>query len=335
MIRENPRVAIVGLGAMGRMHFSCYNEMQPNPLLALFDQSEAKRRGDWSNIELNLDANNKTELVDLSSYRVYDNFETLLEDDEIDIVDICSPTTQHAPLTLAALRANKHVFCEKPMAFTAEDAAQMESVAKESGKLLGVGHCLRFDAHYETIKQLVDEKTYGAPLYACLFRISGTPGSPWLRDQKQSGGVLLDMNIHDVDAALWWFGVPQSTQCKGIWNNGLLSFVDASFEYSQGPRVSIHGAWDNNGRNFSMGFEVVFENATMTWDSSRSSHLTLFQNGKSGVLEVAETHMYRRELEEFVSCVREGREPQRVTPQSSRQTLETTLHLLKQCETTT
>jgi predicted dehydrogenase len=328
---HNPRVAIIGLGGMGRMHFECYNAMNPNPLLALYDASEARRRGDWSGIELNLDADNKSNLVDLSAYRAYDSYETLLQDGEIDIVDICTPTPQHAPLAIAALRAGKHVFCEKPMAFTVNEAAQMENAARENNRFLTIGHCLRFDTHYETVKKFVDEQTYGAPLYARLFRIADTPPS-WFRDQKKSGGVLLDMNIHDIDAALWWFGVPQSSQCRGVFHNGLLSFSDATFEYSQGLRVSVHGAWDPNGRDFAMGFEVAFENATVAWDSSKSPDLVLFQNDKSEILPVEKTHMYRRELEEFVNCVREGREPKIVTPQSSRATLETTLQLLQMCE---
>ena len=117
-------VGLIGIGGMGRMHFNCYKNNPDVRLHAICDVDPAKLRGDWSRISLNLD-DTKSELVDLSGIETYARIEDILADSAIDLIDICLPTPLHAEVTIAALRAGKHVLCEKPMAMNEEECAQM------------------------------------------------------------------------------------------------------------------------------------------------------------------------------------------------------------------
>lgn len=316
-------VGLIGIGAMGRMHFNCYQNNPDARLAAICDGDEAKLRGDWSSISLNLD-DTKSELVDLSGIATYSKVEDILADPEIDLIDICLPTPLHAQITIAALRAGKHVLCEKPMAMNEEECNQMEAVAKETGKQLMIGHCLRYWPEYVITDEIIRSGEYGKVLSASFHRSSGMPmGSfnNWLATGSQSGGAVLDMHIHDVDTALWWFGEPDTMETDGvIWRDLPLS-ADATWRYNNGPLVTLHGSWDPNGGPFRMAFRVVMEKASVLYDSATNAFQLLqatAEGDNSRDLKAPEDLAYQKEIDDFVECLNAGRTLERVTPQSSK-----------------
>lgn len=325
------KIGLIGIGAMGRTHFGCYGNNPNAQVTALCDVEERKREGDWGANTLNIGAA-KEDAVDLSGVEVFADANQLIERADVDAIDICLPTPMHAPLALAALRAGKHVLCEKPMAWTPEDCAAMEQAAQEHGVKLLVGHCLRYWPHYIHAQQTIESGAYGKVLYAKFQRVSETPKwswDDWLRDGKRSGGAVFDMHIHDVDTALWWFGKPDEIRADGVVRDGLPLRIDAIWKYNNGPLVSLYGAWDDAGGAFKMAFDVVFENATLVWDSSQGEKLSLHQNGETTEIEVDGTMGYQHEINDFVAAVTENRPITRVTPQGSRESVETTLHELQ------
>ncbi len=205
------KVGLIGLGAIGRVHFDYWRKSPVGRLVAVSDRDRKKLDGKWTGLEFNIGPQAQED-VDLSVFARYPRPEDLVADPEIEVVDICMPTPLHAPLTIAALRAGKHVFCEKPMSLTAADCAAMEEAAKSSGRHLMIGHCLRFWPQYVKAGEIVQSGEYGRPIYAEFHRASPAPiwsDSDWYMKSEQSGGVF-DMHIHDIDVALWWFGRPQS-----------------------------------------------------------------------------------------------------------------------------
>jgi predicted dehydrogenase len=317
------KVGLIGIGAMGRMHFNCYGNNPDAQIVAICDGDPAKLRGDWSGISLNLD-DTKSELVDLSGIETYSQVEEILANPDIDLIDICLPTPMHAQITTAAMRAGKHVFCEKPMAMNDQECAQMQAVQAETGKQLMIGHCLRYWPEYVVTDELIRGGEYGKVISASFHRSSGMPlGSfnNWLATGAQSGGAVLDMHIHDVDTALWWFGQPDSIETDGvIWRDLPLS-ADATWRYNDGPLVTLHGSWDPNGGPFRMAFRVVMERASVLYDSATNAFqlLQLTREGDhSRDLEVSKDLAYQKEIDDFVACLNEGRSIERVTPESSR-----------------
>lgn len=326
------KIGLIGIGGMGRMHYGCYANNPNAKITALCDVDEAKRTGAWEDQSLNLGGGSQAG-IDMTGVGSYEDVYELIKNADVDAIDICLPTPLHAPVTLAALRAGKHVLCEKPMAWTVEDCAAMEAAAQENGVTLLVGHCLRYWPHYVRAHELIRSGEYGKVIYAKFQRVSGTPKwswDDWLRDGARSGGAVFDMHIHDVDTALWWFGRPDEIKAEGLEADGLPIRIDTVWKYNDGLLVSSYGAWDNNGGGFRMAFDVVFENATLVWDSSVSDKMSLHKDGETTEIEVDTTMGYQYETDDFVAAISEGRAITRVTPASSRESVEVTLEELRQ-----
>ena len=319
-------VGLVGIGGMGRTHFECYRNNPGAHLRAICDRNAAKLRGDWSEISLNLDPNAATDTVDLSGIETYGEFEQMLADPAIDLVDICLPTPLHARMTIAALRAGKHVLCEKPMALDGDECARMEAAARETGQQLMIGQCLRYWPEYVAAHQQIASGQWGRVLSAHFHRSADVPSASfegWMAQGAQSGGAVLDMHIHDVDAALWWFGAPDSIEADGVIFRDLPLSCDAIWRYDDGPLVTLHGSWDPNGAPFRMAFRVVMERASLVYESAAG----VFQRWENNVahdLEAPGPSAYQAEIDDFIDCLETGRALQRVTPAASRLAVETT-----------
>ena len=318
------RVGLIGLGAMGRVHFDCWRKSAVAELAAVSARSPKMLAGDWAGKEFNI-GDQAAAHVDLSGFATYLRAEDLIADPNVDAVDICMPTPLHGPLALAALRAGKHVFCEKPMSLSPDVCAEMERTARECGRHLMVGHCLRYWPQYMKAHELLAGGEFGRALYASFHRSSAAPmwsGSGWFMKSAESGGVL-DMHIHDVDVALWWFGRPQAIAVSGLAPGGLPMVIDAAWRYDGGPSVHLHGAWDRNGGAFRHAFRLVMEKGTLVHDLAVDANaLTLWRDGKSEPVPVADASGYQAELDDFAECINTGRAPQRITPADSRLAVE-------------
>ncbi|MEP7027317.1 MAG: Gfo/Idh/MocA family oxidoreductase [Candidatus Eisenbacteria bacterium] len=143
--------------------------------------------------------------------RAFDDLERMLAVPEIELVAVSTPPHMHLPHTLAALRAGKHVLCEKPTALHAGEAAEMYSAAKASGKIHLIDHELRFNPRRRRLAELVKEGFLGH-IYTIDYRMAGAfrvdPTRPWSwwSDESQGGGVLGALGSHAVDAIRSWVG---------------------------------------------------------------------------------------------------------------------------------
>ncbi|ULT56722.1 inositol 2-dehydrogenase [Neobacillus drentensis] len=127
------------------------------------------------------------------------NYHDILKDPEINAVFICSPTTTHANLIKEAAAAGKHIFCEKPVSFSVEETEEALAAVEKAGVLLQVGFNRRFDPNFRKIRELVQKGDIGTPH---ILRItSRDPEPPGIDYIKTSGGLFMDMAIHDFDMA--------------------------------------------------------------------------------------------------------------------------------------
>lgn len=147
-----------------------------------------------------------------------DDYRYILDRPELDAVWVCTPTHQHPAPVIAAARAGKHVFCEKPVALTMTAARRMKKVCDESGVRLTIGFVRRFDAQWGKLKQIVQSGVLGTPVI-WRFAAGDRPAHPWFRDETKGGGPLMDGAIHNYDSALQIFGPAASVQASSSTNH--------------------------------------------------------------------------------------------------------------------
>ncbi|TDL73620.1 inositol 2-dehydrogenase [Rhodococcus qingshengii] len=132
------------------------------------------------------------------------NYQDILNDPEINAVFICSPTTTHANLIKESASAGKHIFCEKPVSFSVEETEEALEAVEQAGVKLQVGFNRRFDSNFRKIRELVQAGEIGTPH---ILRItSRDPQPPGIDYIKTSGGLFMDMAIHDFDMARYIMG---------------------------------------------------------------------------------------------------------------------------------
>ncbi len=136
---------------------------------------------------------------------------------EIDAVSVCTWNAAHAPCTIAALKAGKHVLCEKPMAMNAAEAEEMKKTAAECGKLLMIGFVRRHGNDCKILREFVDSDYFGEFYYAkaTYLRRNGNPGG-WFGDKSRSGGgPLIDLGVHVIDLVRFVMGNPKPVSVYG------------------------------------------------------------------------------------------------------------------------
>ncbi len=182
------KVAVIGVGSISECHLDAYVKNPNAELYAICDinPETLKRQGERYNIP---------------EERRFLDYNELLKLEEIDSVSVCTWNSEHAPVTIAALKAGKNVLCEKPMATSVEDAQAMLAAAKESGKHLQIGFVRRFGNDCALIQDLVNEGFFGDIYYAkaSYLRRNGNPEG-WFGDKSRSGGgPLYDLGVHVID----------------------------------------------------------------------------------------------------------------------------------------
>ena len=135
-------VGILGVGFMGTNHFAQYQAIKGVRVAAICDVDPKKRRGDWSSVAGNIGG--PAAQTNLKGINVYADARAMLKDKAIHVVDITLPTYLHARWAIAAMKAGKHVICEKPMAINSREAARMVATARRTGRRLYIAHCIRF-----------------------------------------------------------------------------------------------------------------------------------------------------------------------------------------------
>jgi predicted dehydrogenase len=148
---------------------------------------------------------------------VYDDWEKMLDEQELDLVCIATPTVMHAPMVLAAIARGAHVLCEKPTAMNAGEARQMLDAAQKAKRLHMVDHELRFNPTRQRIAELIHGGELGQIRHVNITNIgsswadpAGRPKGDWWSDASQGGGRLGANGSHQVDTLRWWLGEPTS-----------------------------------------------------------------------------------------------------------------------------
>jgi len=194
------RVGIIGCGSITKLrHAPEYTSNADSEIAGFFDPIKERAQ----------------QMADRFGGKVYETYESILEDSEIDAVSVCSSNSTHAQITIAAFQAGKHVLCEKPMATSVEDAVKMNEVAKAAGKYLMIGHNQRLaDAHKKAKDILLSGELGKIISFKSSFGHKGPEtwsadksAKTWFFNKKDAiMGAMGDLGIHKADLIRWIIG---------------------------------------------------------------------------------------------------------------------------------
>lgn len=298
------RVAIVGPGFMGGVHAEAWRRT-PAQVVAF-----VARDGD-------------TEAVALAEqYRV--RLATRLEDvlSDVDVVDICTPTDLHPEFTIRAAAAGKHVICEKPLALTVQDGRRMIEACRSRGVRLFVGHVLRFFPEYRAARDAAYRGDIGQPAVLRLSRCAFQPrkAENWFLDPARSGGMMMDLMIHDFDFARWIAGDVVKVFARSTRDSAPESGLNHALvilTHKSGAISHVEGSWSFPPPTFRTRFEIAGSKGLIVFDSPSAASIVTYthsQNGgqrqevplpRSPLLDSP----YAAELRSFASALAGGPEP--------------------------
>ncbi len=236
MARKTLRVGLVGLGAAAQVsHIPALKKIADLELAALCDRDPEKGARVAQKFQVP---------------RSYNRFEELLSDD-VDVVDICTPNYLHAPMAVSALEAGKHVFCERPLARSAEEAAGMVKAAKKHDRLLmcSVQHRFRPDA--QLLRKFLEKGELGEIFFTkagWLRQRTQWDSDEWRRQKRESGGgVVLDLGFQMLDLALWIMGGPKVESVTASLHRTRKGEVEdnaiAFFRLATGATLTLEVTW--------------------------------------------------------------------------------------------
>jgi predicted dehydrogenase len=319
------KVAVIGLGFMGATHVRAIQDSREVELCAIVSSDAAKQAGDLSGIHGNLGG--PAGQMDFSRVKKFSKYADALADPEIEAVDICLPTYLHAAAAIEALQAGKHVLVEKPMALDGESAQAMIDAAREHRRVLMVAQVLRFFPAYLALENALDSGKLGQVHSTIFRRRCAAPGwNAWLADSSKSGGGVFDLLIHDIDMCLLLFGRPQAVSATGREDlpKGI-DLISAELHYDGIPSVTVRGGWHRGATfPFSMEYTVVTDGGTLDYSSAGNPPTLFSADGHTELLPLADVNGYQAEIEYFIQCCREGREPDRCPPEESATTVKLT-----------
>src|ERR1041385_7166457 len=210
-------VAIIGAGNMGKTRARVIQQSGNARVVFVADHDSERAR----------------KLAKRADAEVATDWDSCVQDSRVDIAIVCTPTKFHAPQIISALRASKHVLCEKPLARSLDEGSLITEAAERSGCIVKTGFNYRYLDHVRQAKELLDEGAIGPTYFLrCRYGHGGRPGyeAHWCTDRELSGGgVLLEQGIHIIDLVRYLLGEPATvfgaTQ-RYFWN---LSVEDNCF----------------------------------------------------------------------------------------------------------
>jgi predicted dehydrogenase len=315
-------VGLVGAGWIAAVHQHAYRASSGVRVVAVADPV----------------ADKASRLAERSDAHVVGGLEELLELD-VDIVDVCTPPRRHADLTVAALEAGVHVFCEKPLARTLDDAHRIVAAAKDASGMLMVGHVSRYEPDHRTAKQLVDGGRIGSVRQVTHSTTTSFPGwseAGWLGDVTQSGGPVIDQAVHSFDFARWVIGSPavRVTCMAADSPAGSATYAISTVRYANGAIAHVEVSWAHPpSRGFKLSCELVGTEGRLTWsyDQLMGGVYTPAQ-GQAEWYDVLGDRGFTSELRAFTDAIRDGN-PSPVPAHEAMESLHTALGALESAQT--
>ncbi len=293
------KVGIIGTGFMGAAHAAGWAEIPVE--IAGFVMSQNK---------------SDNPLPKKYGTKTYYAIEEILP--EVDVIDICTPTFLHLEQVRIAAEAGKDIVCEKPLALDLKSALEIERLCRLNGVRLFVAHVVRYFPEYAKACELVRKGDFGTPATVHLRRCSYRPKKPvgnWFLNEKKSGGILMDLAIHDFDYARWVSG-----EVKTVFAAKVSSFEPAAqidyglviLTHEKGTLSHVTCGWAYPPPNFQTGFDINCENGNIHFDSAETAPINplIHRNEDSSDVALPGSPMaespYTAEIRDFYQALMTG-----------------------------
>ncbi|MGO9960566.1 MAG: Gfo/Idh/MocA family protein [Solirubrobacteraceae bacterium] len=237
------KVGLVGLGKMGLSHYAIFNTHPDVKVVGLCDSSSFL-----------LDVLHK-----YTGVATFSRADELIDGAKPESLVISTPTGSHAALVRDALSRNIDVFCEKPLALTAEESAELSDLANERRLVTQVGYHNRFLATFAEVRRLLDAGAVGTVTHAMAEAygpvVLKPPGSTWRKDRSQGGGALYDYAAHAVNLLTWYMGAPDrvaGTSLGQVFSRQTEDQVASTLFFESGATAQLSVNWsDESARKMS------------------------------------------------------------------------------------
>ena len=276
-------VGIAGLGFMGMIHYLAYQKVRGAEVAAICEKDPPRWRATGGRSRAIRSAG---QMMDFDGIDRYSELDEMLADPKIDMVDVClPPALARRGWPSAALKAGKHVFCEKPIALKPADAERMVAAAGAAGKLLAIGHVLPFFPEYSFAYQAITSGKYGRMLGGHFKRIISDP--LWMPDfynPDVTGGPMIDLHIHDAHFIRLTCGMPRAVHTLGRMRGEVVESFNTQFFFDDPDLLvtATSGVINQQGRTFTHGFEIYLEKATLLFDSCGARRPGRYQDAADG-----------------------------------------------------
>lgn len=270
------KIGIAGAGFMGTTHAQAWSE------------TGAQLRGIVAET-----VEEAQPLADQYGVEVYPDLASMIQD--IDVLDICTPTHLHYEMVLQGAASGLDIICEKPLARTADQASELVEACRRAGVRLLVAHVVRYFPEYSLAKASVDNGKIGKPGVIRLSRGSYRPKKPlgnWFLDEDKSGGILMDLMIHDFDYARWIAGEVESVYAKKVstgYPGAPIDYGLAILKHHSGTISHIAGAWAYPPPTFRTQIEIAGDAGVIEFDSDAAAPIQslLFKDSRGDSPDVA------------------------------------------------
>ncbi len=284
-------IAIIGAGAMGKAHAEAW-----------------KSAGAGIGSVTDTDLGRAKELAaEHGAQRVHSDYRPACSDGDIDIVAVCTPLAFHAPVTIYAAKQGKHVFCEKPMTQTAEDALEMERAIKKAGVQFGIGFQRSISKDVELLREWIAEKMFGSHIVINIDTMAEVRSKIAMHDADGNMGPVMDVASHEF---VMWHNVLQS-RAQTVFAMGR-TLATGRPELEQIKRLAIDTAlitikYENGALlqyNISWGLEknsTIPSHRTRIYGSRGGAEIkphdtiTVYKDGKNEVVHIDQPNSYLRQ----------------------------------------
>lgn len=263
------RVGIVGSGTMGEVHAAAWRATEAE-LVGVFAANTNQSKG----------------LAEKFGCQVLGSYAELLK--LVDIVDICVPTYLHKEMVLEAARSQKQVICEKPIALSIADGREMIDACNKAGVRLFVAMVVRFFPQYRLARELVAKGQIGNLGVLRLKRVAYVPQKPldnWYADESRSGGMLVDLMIHDFDYARWLAGPVERVYARSsrtLYPELPGDYAQAILRFKSGAMALVEGGWVYPPGVFRTAIDLSGTDGLIEWNSDEPAPVRTLMASKDG-----------------------------------------------------
>jgi len=325
------KIAIIGTGFIGNTHAQACKNSTKLKLAAIVDNKQQACKAAAEKYDCNY----------------YEDAEEMMDQEDVDIVDICLPTFLHEKYVTMAARKGRHIICEKPAALTFDSMERMMAAVEAAGVKFMVAQVVRFWPEYVKIKELYDRGEFGKIKMIYANRLAQHPNwTSWHKDPEKSGGALFDLHLHDIDFMVSMLGKVKTVYAVGwrtdtkCWNHIVTSMI-----FESGEQAVIEGSYGMpEGYPFTTNFRVVGEDAGIEYLMKAGLNLEKIEAASRSLIYFDQKNQpqhvyvdtaeepYQAELEYFANCIENNRAIEKVSLESSREVLKVVLAIQQSLE---